>query len=43
MFKPKDTEVDWDVMKARKQEKIAKSNARENSEKENKNITQVIG
>ena len=30
---PKDTEVDWDVIKAWKQERIAKSNARENSKK----------
>ena len=36
MFMPKDAEVDWDVIKARKQERIAKSNARENSKKENK-------
>ena len=31
MFMPKDTEIDWDVIKARKQERIAKSNDRENS------------
>ena len=36
MFMPKDIEVDWSVLKARKQERIAKSNARENSKKENK-------
>ena len=36
MFMPKDAEVDWDVIKARKQERTAKSNARENSKKENK-------
>ena len=30
---PKDTEIDWDIIKARKQERIAKSNDRENSKR----------
>ena len=43
MFMAKDTEVDWDVIKARKQEKLLKVMLEKIAKRRIRNIAQVIG